>query len=785
MKKTIAMVSCLMVMLLLSTAAAGALQLDGGPNSNQPVLIGTEQYATEISFNFGWSLESVEHWYIVRAPQAGDYTIRMYRASGYSMINAQLFNGQGQSITDSVSLTGSATTHTVHIDQADSIIYIGFLVSMPTNGEVCFSVCFDGYHLANGERYRESEPTCTEPGRYVRRCTLCGAVGEEEEIPATGHTAGEWQVGYDATCVENGQMVQPCVTCGEVLNANPIEATGHQPGEMEVTLEATCKEQGVRSRLCTVCGEVLETESIPLGEHTPGDMVTAIEANCTQDGKREQRCMTCGALLEEEVITAIGHRSGMWETLREATCTTDGTRVQRCSVCGETLNTETVPAYGHSAGEWAQTKAAGVSDGERVKRCTACGEVLECEAIPATGEENAAPEGEAAAAGEGEEYAAKRRLPEDAVEQYGPFFETPEACMQYFAAGLKEGDVERMLSAYDTKLRADYYDRKGAWMSIGVVPYNDSRLDDAPLQYIKFKYADAAVVENMILTLLLPEDSAAQDYLTSGVSVAVRTGDDGEGRLRFSSEAPEMSIDDYLACVELSRLSQVELDYVFAIRHDLLSNHEAVRRSYENMFDRYTCGIDDCSAVLALFEFEGRLYCTEFQMFHYEHGWKIDSQNSRWTGFYNYGGYMGDKSEFELSSSLVELGYPCDILYDRLEPANETAAIRSALPGVWTGTQTGDETDFFETCTYTLRLSDDGTAVISGVFSVAEGSPYDGPVEQTNEGAVWMLAGNTLVVYNEDEYYSEELRVEGGADMVLYSDSIDVTFYRSTGESPV
>lgn len=60
-------------------------------------------------------------------------------------------------------------------------------------------------------------PTCTQPGvaRYV--CS-CGDSSKGEEIPAPGHTYGEWVVVKEATSDEQGVEETTCATCGEVLS---------------------------------------------------------------------------------------------------------------------------------------------------------------------------------------------------------------------------------------------------------------------------------------------------------------------------------------------------------------------------------------------------------------------------------------------------------------------------------------------------------------------------------------------------------------------------------------
>ena len=260
------------------------------------------------------------------------------------------------------------------------------------NGQISdniqFAVCGPNQHAGLGEPTVVQEPTCTESGYSASICQLCGGEANRTEIPATGHTPGEWETDTPATCTGAGVLAQKCAVCGETLNTQEIPATGHTPGEMAVAMEPTCLQTGLKTAQCTVCGEVLESEIIPMSDHTPGQMTEVAPTTCTEDGYFEQRCTVCNALLASENPPAFGHKSGEWTVTREATCTADGEREQRCAVCGAVLQTETIPAFGHSAGEMQVTReAACLQSGLKEKKCTVCGATLESEEIPALGHE--------------------------------------------------------------------------------------------------------------------------------------------------------------------------------------------------------------------------------------------------------------------------------------------------------------------------------------------------------------------------------------------------------------
>ena len=84
-----------------------------------------------------------------------------------------------------------------------------------------------GEHTPSKEAVVLKAATCTEDGLKATVCTVCGAVlGDEETIPATGHTAGEWVTVRQPSASQNGKMIQKCTVCGTQLGKKYIRATG-------------------------------------------------------------------------------------------------------------------------------------------------------------------------------------------------------------------------------------------------------------------------------------------------------------------------------------------------------------------------------------------------------------------------------------------------------------------------------------------------------------------------------------------------------------------------------
>ena len=70
------------------------------------------------------------------------------------------------------------------------------------------------------------------------------------------------------TCTEHGYTEGiECSVCHEILTApTEVPATGHSYGDWTIIKEATCTEEGLKQRTCTVCS-TMEEEIIPMTEH--------------------------------------------------------------------------------------------------------------------------------------------------------------------------------------------------------------------------------------------------------------------------------------------------------------------------------------------------------------------------------------------------------------------------------------------------------------------------------------------------------------------------------------
>jgi len=134
-------------------------------------------------------------------------------------------------------------------------------------------------------------------------------VRKTEEISPTGHQFnGSFTTVKEPTCTEEGLKVGKCTKCGEVVTTAPIPALGgaHQfNGSFTTVKEPTCTEKGLKEGRCSRCKTVVATKEIPPlgGSHQfNGSYKIIKEATCTEEGLKEGRCTKCGTVISTSVI---------------------------------------------------------------------------------------------------------------------------------------------------------------------------------------------------------------------------------------------------------------------------------------------------------------------------------------------------------------------------------------------------------------------------------------------------------------------------------------------------
>ena len=147
------------------------------------------------------------------------------------------------------------------------------------------------------------------------------------------HNYNLWQTTVKPTCTEGGKMIRSCSVCG-AEETKTIDALGHDYSEQwTVDEEADCVNDGSKSRHCSRCDAKTDVTVIEAKGHT--EVVDkAVAATCTADGYTEgKHCSVCNAVIKaQEKIAATGHK--YVETVVEPSYSNRGYTLYECSVCG-------------------------------------------------------------------------------------------------------------------------------------------------------------------------------------------------------------------------------------------------------------------------------------------------------------------------------------------------------------------------------------------------------------------------------------------------------------------
>lgn len=302
----------------------------------------------------------------------------------------------------------------------------------------------DSSHKHQYVEVEEIAPTCTSAGSIKYECSDCESE-YTETIKPLGHTEGDWEITKEPTSTEEGTRVKKCTRCGEVLVTETIElredikedikspsaevplevneitnedvvAVPHEhkynvidekastcttagykiyscecgANYREVlelkehnivtnTKESSCTENGIITYTCQDCGNIVKTEVIKAPGHDWKETIIK-EASCTEDGKVKLTCKTCKHE-EEKIISALGHSWNLKEH-KEVSCENDGYDKYECSRCHEEIVKNYVKAIGHDWIESYREEATNDVDGKIVYTCNNCNNTKE-EIIPA------------------------------------------------------------------------------------------------------------------------------------------------------------------------------------------------------------------------------------------------------------------------------------------------------------------------------------------------------------------------------------------------------------------
>lgn len=198
---------------------------------------------------------------------------------------------------------------------------------------------------------------CEAEGEYAAHCSRCSAKGTVM-VDGTGHKFADDDKGtlVDATCTENGKLMKTCTVCGQSVedpefNGAVLAPAGHAKTLTILEIPENCENQAATIQYCPNCLTVNETtgevisgtpddesyikeggDKKPDGTHKWDDGTVTKAATCTETGTKTFTCSECGAT-KVETIEALGHDEKV-ETV-EATCTTGGYTITTCKRCDE------------------------------------------------------------------------------------------------------------------------------------------------------------------------------------------------------------------------------------------------------------------------------------------------------------------------------------------------------------------------------------------------------------------------------------------------------------------
>ena len=145
--------------------------------------------------------------------------------------------------------------------------------------------------------------TCEEKSEYtVEKCSMCGSIKEtSKKLYYSAHDFQIENINKEPTCTEDGEYVYKCSKCGKT-ETKKLPATGHDI-ELVNAKEATCTKKGYTGdKVCKKCGKTITTGSeIKAKGHRYPEVISFIKYETIEDS--EHKGLMCNYSYEAEKLT--------------------------------------------------------------------------------------------------------------------------------------------------------------------------------------------------------------------------------------------------------------------------------------------------------------------------------------------------------------------------------------------------------------------------------------------------------------------------------------------------
>ena len=207
------------------------------------------------------------------------------------------------------------------------------------------------------------EPTCLKGGYTLYKCSVCGDEYKDDLTALLGHSMVE--VGEKpATCTEAGHTAGvQCSRCGAIESGvTEIPALGHSYGNWTQTKAPTCTAKGTETRTCTRCN-ASETRDVAALGHSYKN------GKCTRCGAADPNYKPAPKAPELKITTSAGKPKIYWNAVDGAAKywvyrSTDGKNFSYYDSTTKTSYTNNSTAIGSTY--YYKVKAVAVADGKNL-----------------------------------------------------------------------------------------------------------------------------------------------------------------------------------------------------------------------------------------------------------------------------------------------------------------------------------------------------------------------------------------------------------------------------------